>query len=165
MIHVPSCLVAGGPNVQHSAGVLPVPGAETAIRPRSSPAGALPPSLSVADGCAGRVLKAHSRLQPLRLKANACSCLQAALKATLYGGKQRIDVARLQRLASGFSRFTVDGITAAVPAQVNPPPPPLPPLSFIGLPRTSAVWQQRQQQPARQRSVHPWCLDDFVGGL
>lgn len=48
---------------------------------------------------------------------------QTALRATLYGNKTRIDVARLQRLASGFSRFTVDGLpgsTATVPpAQVR----------------------------------------------
>ena len=36
---------------------------------------------------------------------------QVALKGVLYGGKQRIDVARLQRLAAGFTRFTVDGLT------------------------------------------------------
>jgi hypothetical protein len=45
--------------------------------------------------------------------------LQTALRATLYGNKTRIDVARLQRLASGFSRFTVDGLpgsTAAAPS-------------------------------------------------
>jgi hypothetical protein len=46
--------------------------------------------------------------------------LQTALRATLYGNKTRIDVARLQRLASGFSRFTVDGLpgsAATVPPQ------------------------------------------------
>lgn len=47
--------------------------------------------------------------------------LQAALKATLYGRKQRIDIPRLQRLASGFSRFTVDGIAAPPPALVGCP--------------------------------------------
>jgi len=41
---------------------------------------------------------------------------QAALRATLYGGKNRIDIARLQRLASGFNRFTVDGLAANSPA-------------------------------------------------
>lgn len=35
----------------------------------------------------------------------------------LYGGKQRIDVQRLQRLADGFTQFTVDGL-AAEPALV-----------------------------------------------
>lgn len=52
-----------------------------------------------------------------------CS-LQTALRATLYGNKNRVDVARLQRLASGFNRFTVDGLpvssTTAQPQQVNP---------------------------------------------
>ena len=33
-----------------------------------------------------------------------------ALKGVLYGGKQRIDVERLQRLAAGFQQFTVDGL-------------------------------------------------------
>ena len=37
---------------------------------------------------------------------------QAALKELLYGGKQRIDVQRLQRIADGFTSFTVDGLTA-----------------------------------------------------
>jgi aarF domain-containing kinase len=36
---------------------------------------------------------------------------QAALKELLYGGKQRIDVQRLQRIADGFTSFTVDGLT------------------------------------------------------
>lgn len=37
---------------------------------------------------------------------------QVALKGVLYGGKQRIDVQRLQRLAAGFTQFTVDGLAA-----------------------------------------------------
>ena len=30
----------------------------------------------------------------------------------LYGGKQRIDVQRLQRVADGFTAFTVDGLSS-----------------------------------------------------
>lgn len=47
---------------------------------------------------------------------NASGLLQTALRATLYGNKNRIDIARLQRLASGFSRFTVDGLPSSVAA-------------------------------------------------
>ncbi|KAK9866008.1 hypothetical protein WJX84_009124 [Apatococcus fuscideae] len=47
---------------------------------------------------------------------------RAALHQLLYGGKTRLDVARLQRLTSGFGAFTVAGIAGqsepvAVPAQ------------------------------------------------
>ena len=41
---------------------------------------------------------------------------QMALRATLYGNHSRIDVARLERLASGFNRFTVDGLPGTAQA-------------------------------------------------
>jgi hypothetical protein len=61
-------------------------------------------------------------LRELRFDLTGFGVLQTALRATLYGNKTRIDVARLQRLASGFNRFTVDGLngdTAVPPHQVR----------------------------------------------
>lgn len=115
---------AGGPQLQHRAGVLPVPGAAAAAGQRPPHPGALQWM-----GCNAELastghptpcwLEHASSLKPLCV-------LQTALRATLYGNKTRIDVARLQRLASGFSRFTVDGLpgsaAAVPPAQVHTVP-------------------------------------------
>lgn len=82
---------------------------------------------SVIEGIALRVDPSYSIVQECfpylarRLLSDRDPRLQAALKATLYGGNQRIDIARLQRLASGFSRFTVDGITAPAPRLAQAP--------------------------------------------
>ena len=75
-------------------------------------------AFSVIEGIALRVDPKYAIVQECfpyisrRLLADNDPRIQVALKGVLYGGKQRIDVQRLQRLADGFAQFSVEGLAA-----------------------------------------------------
>ncbi|KIZ06883.1 putative aarF domain-containing protein kinase [Monoraphidium neglectum] len=62
--------------------------------------------------------------------------MRAALRDVLYGGRQRLDLERLVRLADGFSAFTTDGLDMDAAA---------------GVPALVQQQQQQQQQPEQQQ--------------
>jgi hypothetical protein len=98
-----------------------------------------------------QLLNLHLRLQECfpylarRLLADDNPRIRKALRDVLYGGRSRLDVQRLIRMADAFSAYTTDGLeenasggTAAVAAK---------PAARAAVPAGQSQQQQRQAQP------------------